>query len=95
MCRYGLVRGVREKAKRFGGPYPSLRPACLRSAYAADNPIPINIRTPHLRLGGLQPGGLMSEFFTQELLNSFFCLFCKALCVLNRVSVSNFSWQDP
>jgi hypothetical protein len=25
--------------------YPSLRPACLRSAYAADNPIPINIRT--------------------------------------------------
>src|SRR5262245_8758564 len=26
-------------------PYPSLRPVCLRSAYAADNPFQINIRT--------------------------------------------------
>jgi hypothetical protein len=31
----------------------------------------------------------------QELLNSFFCLFCKALRVLDRVSVSNINWQDP
>src|SRR5262249_29304728 len=37
----------------------------------------------------------MSEFFTQALLNSFFCLFCKALSVLNPISFSNFSWQDP
>jgi hypothetical protein len=44
---------------------------------------------------GLQSGGLMSEFFAQELLNSFFCLFCKALRVLDRVSVSNINWQDP
>ena len=27
-----------------GTPYPSLRPVCLRSAYAADNPIPIRHR---------------------------------------------------
>src|SRR5262249_61081869 len=37
----------------------------------------------------LQSGGLMPEFFAQELLNSFFRLFCKALRVVDGVSVSN------
>jgi hypothetical protein len=37
-----------------GTPYPSLRPACLRSAYAADNPIAIRHRIASERDG--RPG---------------------------------------
>ena len=43
----------------------------------------------------LQSGDLMPEFFAQELLNSFFRLFCKALRVVDGVSVSNVNRRDP
>src|SRR5262249_23961233 len=51
-------------------------------------------RTPR-RERRLQSGGLMPEFFAQELLNSFFRLFCKALRVVDGVSVSNVNRRDP
>jgi hypothetical protein len=35
------------------------------------------------------------QLFAQELLNSFSCLFCKTLRVLNGVSVGNIDRRDP
>src|SRR5438034_4690119 len=63
-----VIRKKRRRPRTGGGPrhvgrftltlavrtYPSLRPACLRSAYAADNPMAIRHRTaPH---GDARPG---------------------------------------
>jgi hypothetical protein len=40
--------------------------------------------------------GLMPEqLFAQELLNSLFCPFCKALRVLDGVSIGNINRRDP
>ena len=37
---------------------------------------------------------LLPEFLPQELLNSFFCLFCKPLRVFDGVFVSNVNPRD-
>ena len=63
-----VIRKKRRRPRTGGGPrhvgrftltlavrtYPSLRPACLRSSYAADNPIPIRHRIASERDG--RPG---------------------------------------